>query len=121
MNKNIEVISKHAWAVDFRLIPYISEIDYEPDPEFPAYEEIARLTGSGIILFNKAHKGYAILKKVYLAAMKEPSHQLRARVDVLDKNTEPVNLLVKSMYECELERRAKAKKSRWGRVKLWQR
>lgn len=77
MNQNIEVINNHLWAVKFSFIPFISEIEYKPDPEFPAYKEPARLLSDGLLILNKDDPNFEIWKHLFQRLMKKTDKQLK--------------------------------------------
>ena len=52
MNKNIEVINKHLWAVKFSLLPFIKEIEYRPVESIPIEEEPGRIAEGGILILK---------------------------------------------------------------------
>ncbi|MBY0124495.1 hypothetical protein [Bacillus sp. S/N-304-OC-R1] len=111
MNKNIEVINKHLWAVKFSLIPYIPQIDYVSDSNTPAYQEPGRITNDGVMLLNKEYKGYKLFRDLYENTMKKTNRQLKKELFVGNaiKNKTPYQIMCYSMIEVELERREKVR------------
>lgn len=78
MNKNIEfIIPNKLAAVKFSYIPFISEIDYKPDPDTPAYTEDLRITDQGVLLLNKDRPGYDVLQKIFRQVVPLPYTRLR--------------------------------------------
>jgi hypothetical protein len=114
LNKNIEVINLHLWAVRFHLIPLIPEIDYKPDSEIPEYEEFGRVINTGVLLLNKDYKGYHIFKewlpKIMGKTDKQISKEIKAGQALINKSDwEMIYLL---MLQVELDRRAKERGER---------
>lgn len=109
MNKNIEVINLNLYALRFSLIPFIKEITYKPDEEIPAYQEPLRLDkGNGIILLNKDHAGYELLKDAMIKAMKKKNNGELERCLLLlksRKNKDNGTIIYEAALRCELERR----------------
>ncbi|KMY49237.1 hypothetical protein [Peribacillus loiseleuriae] len=114
MNRNIEVINKELWAVKFCFLPYITEIDYLPDPEIPMFEEPGRITNDGLMLLNKDHKGYPLLKGMFPKLMKKSNKQLKKELFLGKrlKNKTANQILYASMVQVEIERRSRLKKAR---------
>jgi len=109
MNKNIEIINEHLWAVKFSFLPFISEIDYKPDPEIPAYEEFGRVTNDGLLILNKDYPGFQILKEWMPKLMKKKDKQLNKEIkasQVLKNKTDWQNVYA-AMLQVEAERRRK--------------
>lgn len=113
LNKNIEIIipGKLA-AVKFSYIPFISEIEYTPDPDQPAYTEACRITDDGVFLLNKDLPGYELLKGIVRKVIRLPLHRLiRERAKLANKKAKtPYEDLYGLCLEAELERREKAKR-----------
>lgn len=109
MNQNIEVINKYLWAVKFRFIPFISEIEYKPDPQIPAYEEFGQVTNDGLLILNKDYLVYAFLKDMFQKLMKKEDKQLKNEIEVLRdlKNKNEWHGLYAAMLQVEVERRLK--------------
>lgn len=109
MNKNIEIINSHLWAVRFNLIPLIPEIDYKPDSEIPEFEEFGRIVNNGVLLLNKDYKGYSILKEWFPKLMKKTDKQLIKEIKTGQtlNNKSDWELIYALMLQIELERRAK--------------
>lgn len=117
MNQNIEVINNHLWAVRFSFLPYISEIDYKPDSEVPAYEESGCIINNGVLLLNKEHPGFEILKDYFPKIMNKTDKQLKKELNnanLIQNKTDWQNLY-HSLLQVESERRAKERGE-----KLWQ-
>jgi hypothetical protein len=111
LNKNIEVINKNLWAVKFSFLPFISEIDYKPDPDIPAYEEFGRATNDGILILNKDYAGFNILKEHIPKVMKKKDKQLKKEIkasQALKNKTDWQNVYY-AMLQIEAERRKKEK------------
>jgi hypothetical protein len=73
MNKNIEIINSHLWAVKFSWLPWITDIKLEANPGYPLEKELARTTKEGIIILNadfhdfgKAKIGFLRMQKITL-------------------------------------------------------
>ncbi len=109
MNQNIEVINKHLWAVRFDHLPFISEIDYKPDPGIPAYEEFGRVTNDGVLILNKDYPGFRILKEWIPKIMRKKDKQLLKEVKASKvlKNKTDWQTVYSSMLQVESERRGK--------------
>ncbi len=109
MNKNIEVINPHLWAVRFNLIPLIPEIDYKPDSEIPAYTEFGRVTNDGVLILNKDYPGFRILKEWMPRVMRKKDKQLKKEIKVSQgiKNRTDWQMVYSSMLQVESERRGK--------------
>lgn len=111
-NKNIEVIipGKLA-AVKYSFIPFISEIDYTPDPAAPAYTEPMRITAEGVLLLNKEYKGWEVLRDVFKKIIPLSDKQLKRRhaklaVSVVKRHNR-IDELCMYCIEGEQERRQK--------------
>lgn len=109
MNQNIEIINKHLWAVRFSFLPFISEIDYKPDSEIPAYEEFGRVTNDGLLILNKDYPGYKIFKEWLPKLMKKKDKQLNKEIKAAQalKNKTDWQIVYALMLQVESERRAK--------------
>jgi len=109
MNQNIEVINKHLWAVKFSFLPYISEIDYKPDDEIPAYEEFGRVTNEGLLILNKDYPGFRILKDLLPKLMKKKDKELIKEIKASQalKNKSDWQNVYAAMLQVEAERRKK--------------
>lgn len=109
VNQNIEVINKHLWAVKFSFLPFISEIDYKPDSEIPAYEEFGRVTNDGLLILNKDYPGYKIFKEWLPKLMKKKDKQLNKEIKAAQalKNKTDWQIVYALMLHVESERRAK--------------
>ncbi|MED3553997.1 hypothetical protein [Cytobacillus praedii] len=114
MNKNIEVINDNLWAVKFSLIPYIPGIDYKPDTTIPAFMEPCRLAEDGLLLLNKEHQNYSLLKDSFQKLAKKNYTWLKKEVKrgsrIRSKNE--VQTFYYNMIHIELERREKLKRKR---------
>lgn len=112
MNQNIEVINPHLWAVKFSFIQFISEIAYKPDPEIQPYEEPGRITNDGLLILNKDHPGFPILKDLFPKLMKKKDRQLKKELNnsLLMKNKTDWQNLYASMLQVEAERRTKERR-----------
>ncbi len=109
MNQNIEVINKHLWAVKFSFLPFISEIDYKPDAEIPAYEEFGRVTNGGLLILNKDYPGFQIFKDWFPKLMKKKDKQLNREIRAAQvlKNKNDWQIAYSAMLQVEAERRKK--------------
>ena len=109
MNQNIEVINKHLWAVKFSYIPFISEIEYKPDGEIPAYQECGRITNDGILILNKDYPGFKFLIDLLSKLMKKRDKHLHKEIKAfqLQKNTSVMDQIYSSGLQVEIERRSK--------------
>jgi len=107
MNQNIEVINKQLWAVKFSFIPFITEIDYKPDPEVPIYEEPGRITNGGLLLLNKDYPGFQVFKDYFPKLMKKKDKQLKKELNnaKLIKNKTDWQNVYTAMLQVESERR----------------
>lgn len=109
VNKNIEIINPSLYALRFSLIPFIKEIEYKPYDEIPAYQEPMRLDRSnGILLLNKDHAGYELVKDAALKAMsKRKNGQLERELLILKhkKNKDKYMIFYETALMVELERR----------------
>ena len=103
MNKNIEVINDHLWAVKFSYIPYIEEIVYKPDPCKPAYTEYAMVTTEGLVILNKDRRGYNSLKAIFMNVMKKSDRQLKFEIEhTVEKKTDyQVTCAAARLFEIE--------------------
>lgn len=115
MNKNIEfIIPNKLAAVKFSYIPFISEIDYKPDPDTPAYTEDLRITDQGVLLLNKDRPGYDVLQKIFRQVVPLPYTRLRWQRKKLA--TKSRRSLYDNLYllciDAEHERRQKVKQGR---------
>lgn len=109
LNRNIEVINPNLYALKFSHIPYIKEIDYKPYEDIPAYHEPMRIDrANGIILINKDHAGYELVKNALVRAMSKPKNgQLERELLMLkkQKNKDKYMIFYESALMVELERR----------------
>lgn len=108
INKNIEVINNNLYALRFGLIPFIKEIEYTPYEEIPQYEEPIRIDkANGVIILNKDHKGYELIKDAMIMAMNKKNIQLEKNLLTLKrlKNKDNLQIILESAYTIELERR----------------
>ena len=118
LNSNIEVINDSLYALKFSFIPYISEVKYKADKEFPAYQEPARLDKeNGIILLNKDHAGYELIKDAFIRAMKKNGNNLERDLLILKtkKDKTQIQVFYQCALECELERRLYAEMNKTKR------
>lgn len=76
MNKNIEVINEHLWAVNMQYVKagYIKGLKLLPDK---VSEQIS-LTNAGIIIIDKSSKLYPALKLLFTKAMTKTADELQA-------------------------------------------
>lgn len=114
MNPNIEVIAPNLYAVRYSYIDWISDIDITVDPSIPLIEEPGRITKDGVMVLNKDHPGYLVLKNCFLVLQKKKDKAIKQLVQESNKvkhKTEIQNLH-HFMLQVELERRAKQKKGR---------
>jgi hypothetical protein len=76
MNKNIEVINEHLWAVNMQYVKagYIKGLKLLPDK---VSEQIS-LTNAGIIITDKSSKLYPALKLLFTKAMTKTADELQA-------------------------------------------
>lgn len=76
MNKNIEVINEHLWAVNMQYVKagYIKGLKLLPDK---VSEQIS-LTNVGIIAIDKSSKLYPVLKLLFTKAMTKTADELQA-------------------------------------------
>ena len=118
MNKNIEVINPDLYAVRFSLIPLMSDIDYKPDNEVPAYEEPLRVSNDGVIVLNKDNQLFEILKSQFPKTMKKKDKQLKKELNYLKsaKNKTDYHWIYLGIVEAEMQRRLKRK----GLKRFWQ-
>jgi len=109
MNQNIEIINPHLWAVRFSFLPFISEIDYKPDSEIPAFEEFGRVTNEGLLILNKDYPGYKILKEWLPKLMNKKDKQLYKEIKASQalKNKTDWQTVYALMLQVEAERRKK--------------
>lgn len=114
MNKNIEVINEHLWAVKFSYIPYINEIEYKADPDTPAYTEPARLADDGLLILNKDYKGYNIMKATFIKIMKMSDKQLNFEIEHFKENKSKYQIIYAVLLPCEAERRTKERMANNG-------
>jgi hypothetical protein len=119
MNQNIEVINPQLWAVKFSFFPFISEIEYTPDSEVPPGEESGCITNDGLIILNKDHPGYDLLKDLFPKLMMKTSRQLKKQLKTakLMKSKSIYENLYATMLVVEAERR---NKQQGKKVKEWQ-
>lgn len=115
LNRNIEVINPNLYALKFSHIPYIKEIDYKPYEDIPAYHEPMRIDrANGIILINKDHAGYELVKNALVRAMSKPKNgQLERELLLLkkQKNKDKYTIFYESALMVELERRLYSEKA----------
>lgn len=109
MNPHIEVLTKKLYAVKFSYLPWISDIDIAIDPSIPVTEEPGRITSDGIMVLNKDHPGYLVLKNGFLVLQKKKLKGLKQMMQQTEKviNKTPKQNLYHFMLQVELERRAK--------------
>lgn len=109
MNQNIEIINKQLWAVKFSFLPFISEIDYKPDVEVPAFEEFGRATNEGILILNKDYPGYRIFKEWMPRLMKKKDKVLNKEIKASQalNNKTDWQTAYAAMLQVEAERRMK--------------
>ncbi|MEI8200544.1 MAG: hypothetical protein WCG21_10810 [Eubacteriales bacterium] len=107
MNKNIEVINDHLWAVKFLYIPYIEEINYQPDPCTSAYDEFGRVTNEGLLILNKDFKGYNTIKAMFIKMMNKSDVQLKFEKEQSIEKKTNYQIIYAAALLCELERRTK--------------
>ncbi len=109
MNKNIEVINEKLWAVRFSYLDYIQEISIKPDPSIPLHEELGRIAPGGLMILNKDHPGFEILKGMFPKLMKKNQKQLDKELmnSLLFKTKTDYEALYYSMLRVEKERRIK--------------
>lgn len=112
MNHNIEVINKNLWAVRFSLIPFIKEIEYISDKHIPAYEEPIRITKDGLMILNKDHKGYSLLKNIMIVIIKKSDRKIKKEINKNDSlnNEDTFKILYTFCLKGELERREKERR-----------
>lgn len=120
MNHNIEIINDKLYAVKFTLIPFIKEINYTPEPNTKAFTEPLRISDKGIIILNKDHKVYKILKALILKVMKYKDKKLERKLKPMSgmKSNNVMRLCYAIALQAELERRQKEKGERG--CKLWE-
>lgn len=111
MNKNIEVINSHLWAVKFSFLPFISEINYVPDAKIPIHEESGRITNEGILILNKDYPAFHILKDWFPKLMEKKDRQLKKEIEASKvlKNKNDWQNAYASMLQVEIERRLKGR------------
>lgn len=114
MNKNIEVINEHLWAVKFSYIPYIDEIEYKADPDTPAYTETVRLANNGLLLLNKDCKYFDTIRKIFTKIMKLCDKQLKFEMEHFKENTTNYQVIYSNALFCEAERRTKERMANNG-------
>lgn len=109
MNKNIEIINKNLWAVKFSHLPYIEEIDIEPDALMPLEEEPGRIASGGLMILNKDYPGFNILKDFFPRLMKKKDKQIDKDLQNfrLRKTLTEWESLYHAMLQVEKERRIK--------------
>jgi len=107
LNKNIEVINDHLWAVKFLYIPYIEEIDYQPDPCISAYDEFGRVTNEGLLILNKDCKGYNTIKAIFITVMKKSDAQLKFEIEQVVEKKTSYQIVYAAALLCEVERRTR--------------
>ncbi len=90
MNRNIEVINEHLWAVNMQYVKagYIDGMKLLPDKE---YDQI-NLGGSGVIIIDKGSKLYPALKELFPVVMQKPTEELQLLLDGV-KNPELLDAL----------------------------
>jgi len=105
MNKNIEVINSHLWAVNYYNLQYIKDITYY-DNSPDALNKIASLTSDGIIVLNKDHELWFALKQILLRLMQDDDEGLIAKINYMqDKNSDGYDRFYKFSLNAELKRR----------------
>lgn len=112
MNPNIEVINNKLWAVKYTYLPYIQEIDIVPDKNISLYEEPGRIAPGGLMILNKDHPGFKILKDLFPRLMLKSQRQLKLEMQnhkALKNKTDYQNLYF-AMLQVEKERRLKERK-----------
>jgi hypothetical protein len=109
LNQNIELINKHLWAVRFSFLPFISEIDYNPDEEVAAYQEFGRVTNEGLLILNKDYPGYRIFKEWMPKLMKKKDKALTKEIKASQAlmNKTDWQVAYAAMLQVEAERRIK--------------
>lgn len=114
VNKNIEVLREKLWSVRFQLLPYISEIGYQPGETLPAYTEPLQLMENGVVLLNKDHQNYKLIQDSFLNLMGKGHGWLKKKkkegqkIPIKNKN----QFFYYSLIDIEIARRKLSKKKR---------
>lgn len=111
MNPHIEVINQHLWAVRFSFLQYIKDIEYKPDPEIPMDQEFGRISKEGILILNKDHKAYPLIKEFLPKLMKKSQKDLIGELDrtALIKNKQLRDCVYRITVMLEIQRRNELK------------
>lgn len=85
MNRNIEVINEHLWAVNMQYVKagYIGGMKLLPDKE----SDQINLGSSGVIILDKNSKLYPALKEIFPVVMQKSTDELQSLLDSV-KNPE---------------------------------
>ncbi len=106
MNQNIEVINSKLWAVRFSLLQYIREIEYKPDPQFKTSdEEFGRISKEGILILNKDHKAFSLIKEFLPNLMKRSMAYLIGQSKGKIKGNQLRDYVYKITVMLEIQRR----------------
>ena len=110
MNKNIEVINKHIYAVKFSLIPLIPDIG-STNLDIDERLEFARYTSDYRVILNKDYPAYPIVLKRMKKIVQMKDHELDFSINYLRtaNQNDPIRTLYRILIEFEIERRNRMK------------
>lgn len=115
-NPNIEVINDHLWAVNFYYVRYIDDLTYHCD-DHDALDKPASITNDGVIILNKSHEIYPILKNLISRIMESTDYELMGKLDYMkDKDRDGYDRFYKLVLETEVKRRSVEKQHK-GQLK----
>ena len=109
MNKNIEVINPHLWAVKFSWLPWLSDLEVNLDPAYSSDEQILAISDEGIVLLNKDNQVYQLYRTYFPRFQHLKPKILRQLLMALESipHRTSVQEVQKLIIQLELERRKK--------------